>query len=257
MTPPDPLVPRARLATDDAGAVQIDQILARRRSELARLGLAARSAVRRRAAAEKRLADHLGGLEGDLVPVDLLSVVDSMIERSTRACDEALAVARRDADELVAQAVAESIDQLRRAGLDTTKVPAARRPDPGRRVSPPPSAGDLWRRVGAARVPAAVPVDGPPTGLDGDTERTAEAIVLPAAVAGEMAVLPTSSLPSPDTYAEHRTVAVATLVAHEPATGPLTDDDRSAEAFDGFWQEASRERRVRDRFLRRSTKEES
>jgi hypothetical protein len=259
VTPPDHLVPGARLAADEAGAVQIDRILARRRSELARLGLTARSALRRRDTAEARLVDHRAGYEGGAAPADLLAVVDSMIERAVRECDEALADARRGADETVARAVSESLDELRRAGLDASHVPAARRP-PHHQVVAPPSAGELWRRVGAGRVagPADLSPRDPHRGGP-DQEHHDPQPSGPSMWAPDHAVVsvPASSLPSPDSLADLQPAAIATLVADEAGTDEQTDDERSAAAFETFWQDASRDRRARGRFLRRSAKEDS
>lgn len=254
VTAADHLAPGPRLATDDAGAAQIDQILARRRSELARLALTTRSAVRRRDEAEAHLAEHRGGYDGDSVPTDLLAVVDSMIERAVRNCDEALASARRDADERVAEAVAESLDDLRRAGLDASHVPATRRPWPGHHVVAPPTAGELWRQVGAVRLahsPDPVPEG---AGRMVEADHGAPRPSRPSMQApGEHGVVPASSLPSPETFEQLQPTAVATLVADEPES----EEQQPGAAFDTFWQEADRDRRSRGRFLRRSAKEGS
>jgi hypothetical protein len=260
VTPPDHLVPGARLAADQAGAAQIDRILARRRSELARLGLAARSALRHRDTAVAHLVDHRDGYEGGDAPGDLLAVVDSMIERAVRACDEALTDARRAADETVARAIDEGHGELRHAGLDASHLPAAPRPRLEHHVVPPPSAGELWRRVGAGRL--ATPAD--PVPADPDRGRTVPqrhgahpsgpSMWAPLDVAVSV---PASSLPSPDSFTDLRPAAVVTLVANEAGAEEQTDDERSAAAFDTFWQEAGRDRRARGRFLRRGAKEDS
>lgn len=253
-------MPGARLAADEAGAAQIDRILARRRSELARLGLTARSALRRRDAAVSRLVDHRVSDEADSAPADLLAVVDSMIERAVRTCDEALAAAHLDADEMVAQAVADSLDDLHRAGLDASHAPVAAHPRPGHRVVPPPSAGELWRRVGASRATGVAD----PGHLDPDVGRSDHELHDPRLPGPSMwapddagVPVPASSLPSPDSFAGLRPAAVATLVADEGGVREQTDDERSAAAFDTFWQDAGRDRRARGRLLRRSAKEDS
>lgn len=239
-------MPGARLATDEVGAAQIDRILARRRSELARLGLSARSATRRCEQAEARLAERV---EPDGEPTDLLAVVDTMIERSVRERDAALAAARRDADETIARAVVEGVEGLRRAGVDTSRLPATRRPSTGHTLTPAPTAGDLWRRVGAAHMATAQPpLPGASPDADGFVATDA-----PSATEPHPTVLPGSSLPAPDGLEELGAVAVATLVAgaSEPVSAGAVMAGSGDAEFDSFWREASQERRVRDRFRRR------
>lgn len=253
MTSADHPALRVRLATDDAGAAEIDRIFARRRAELARLGLSARSAVRRCEAAERQLAERA---TEDGAPTDLLTVIDTMIERAVRERDDVIAAARRAADETVGRAVADSVEDLRRAGVDTSRLPAARRPASSTvRLTSAPSAGELWSRVGAPHVAA--------RRASVSLARSADEAVLPAdptaveltpdaAVTTPFATRPDSSLPAPEGLEELVPATVVTLLV-EPTddrnggTGTASEDAE----FDSFWREASQERRVRDRFRRR------
>ena len=219
VTPGDALPPVAVEATDAAGAELIEAHVARRRAELARLSLAARTARQRCDRAETDLAG-VAEVDADGVPADLLGVVDAMLEKAIAASELALASAEREASFIIDRAMADGSETVRRAGLDPA-VLRAERPSGAsvREVVPPPSAAELWRTTRPSVSPAK-PASVPPQAPD-----------------------PMPPAPGP----------VATLVRDAPATVPAPEG--RGEAFDTFWQEVPGERRVRDRILRRSPKE--
>lgn len=223
VTAGDALPPEAVEATDAAGAALVDALIGRRRAELARLSLAARTARQRCERAETELAD-VTAVDADGVPADLLGVVDAMLEKATAASELALASAEREASFLVDRAMAEGAEVVRRAGLDPNVV-TTDRPfrSTSRSVVAPPTAAELWRVTRPASVPS--PSIGSPS---------------PAPV--RPTVAPPRAGEGP----------VATLV-RDDAVAPTRAEP--SEAFDTFWQEVPGERRVRDRLLRRSPKE--
>jgi hypothetical protein len=253
VTAGDGLVPEAVQATDAAGADAIESIIGRRRSVLARLSLAARTATQRKDQAETALAAQ-PAVGSDGVPTDLLGVVDVMLEKAVEASELALEAARSEASFIVASAITESVEALRRVGLDSSALPPIRRPAGTiRSVTAPPSAAELWRDVR--------PTMASPRVVSSRPDAAGGSLTVPASAPAGPAVEPTASLVSsfgPDRTepAAVRSVmaAAATLLLDAP---PARLDDAPVDAFEDFWNEVPAERRVRDRLLRRSAKEGS
>jgi hypothetical protein len=223
VTAGDVLPPEAVEATDAAGAAVIDAFVARRRAELARLSLAARTARQRCERAETELA-ALAEADADGVPADLLAVVDAMLEKATAASALALAAAEREAAFLIDRAMADGAEVVRRAGLDPTVVMTGRPSGSApRSVVAAPTAAELWRATRRTSAPSPSVPSSPPVPPR------------PMQVAPRVGDGPVATLVRDDAVAPSRT---------EPG-----------EAFDTFWQEVPGERRVRDRLLRRSPKE--
>jgi hypothetical protein len=251
VTAGDALVPEAVQAID---AATIDAFVGRRRSELARLSLAARTATQRRERADAALA-AVPEVGADGIPSDLLTVVDAMLESAAHASEIGLEAAWSEAAVIVATAWREGAETLRRVGLDPAVLPVSTRPaEAVPRVVAPPSAAELWRDVRPAPVAPApaptsvgpAPTTGPPSG-DG---RAPE----PSAWFGVSAAAPVPATPAvPVDETVVGVPAVSTLLLDSSLPEP--DQDGSAEVYDIFWQEVSGERRVRDRLLRRSPKE--
>jgi hypothetical protein len=260
VTPGDALPPEVVEASDAAGAELIEAHVARRRAELARLSLAARTARQRCDRAETELAG-IADVDADGVPADLLGVVDAMLEKAIAASELALASAEREASFIIDRAMADGSEVLRRAGLDPSvllsdgsSVPAARS------VVAPPTAAELWRTT---RRPSPVRPALAPSGT-ATNERVAPQAPdrIPSqsrpAAPGPLAAAPFVPVFVPhERGAESTSVQAAagapTLLLDEPVATAGAGDQ--GEAFDTFWQEVPGERRVRDRILRRSPKE--
>ena len=257
------MVPEAVQATDAAGVATIESVVARRRSVLARLSLAARTATQRKDQAEKALAAQ-PEVGSDGVPTDLLGVVDVMLEKAVQASEVALDAARSEAAFIVAGAITESVEALRRVGLDPSVLPAVRRPTGTiKGVTPPPSASELWRGVRPTSAPIRVvgsdqravadPAPGPtpPSLVSAPTAPPSNGQAPGPSASFVPSVEPIRSDSSVDRSA---VASAATLLLDGP---PARLDDEPTDAFDDFWQEVPGERRVRNRFLRRSPKEGS
>ena len=261
VTAGDVVGPEVVQATDAAGEAQIDGLVARRRAQLARLTLAARTAGQRREQAEAMLAAQpTVGVDGG--PGDLLGVVDAMLEKAVRASAVALEAARGEAAFIVASATSESAEELRRVGLDASALaPVRSTPRPAVSVTLPPSAAELWHR---AREQASPPAPAPAT-VDRTTPETG-----PRFQSAVLATAMPDRRPAP--ARTDATTPVVTLVLDPPVRelevdlrdidldGAGFDDpeaDGAAHQFDVFWREADGERRVRDRLRRRSPKEDS
>jgi hypothetical protein len=257
VTSGDDIGPRFVVATDAAGVAAIDTIVARRKAIVARLTLGARMARQRLDRVEQEWASRAAGAEGvgDAVPDDLLAVVDAMLDKAVRASDGALEAARAEADAVVVAAVMSVVGEEGAAatGVDPHRLPR-QRPLVGtdHRVTPPPTAADLWRGVtGVGR--------GPAVSLVG--AMTPPATPVNHAPVSDLHALPSSSLPAPSDVGGDALdpvrddSAVGTLVLDAPSEEWLAAD--SADAFDTFWQEVRTERRVRDRLRRRGPKEDS
>lgn len=257
------MVPEAVQATDAAGVDVIESVIGRRRSVLARLSLAARTATQRRDQAEKALADQ-PRVGSDGVPTDLLGVVDVMLEKAIQASELALEAARSEAAFIVASAITESVEALRRVGLDPSVLPPVRRPAATiQSVTPPPSASQLWRGVRPSAAPIRVVGAGQSTGAGPIAAPASEHLVAapPAAPSNGHRPEPSASLPTnvepvrAEPAVDRAAVAAAaTMLLDAP---PARVDDQPADEFGEFWQEVPVERRVRDRLLRRSPKEGS
>jgi hypothetical protein len=252
VTAGDALPPEAVLATDAAGA--IDAIVGRRRAELARLSLTARTAAQRCERAEAALSAQ-PSTDPDVVPEDLLAVVDTMLRNAVRASEVGLGAARAEARHTVSVATAEAADSLHRIGIDPSVLPPARVPvAPEGHITPPPTAADLWRVASrpAPAPPAAAAGSEVPPAPPSPSPAPAPANGTPMAHVASPAAAPASSVevgidgssPSP---------SVTTLLLDTPIVEP--GEGTSAEVYDIFWQEVPGERRVRDRLLRRSPKE--
>lgn len=238
-------------ASDASGAAVIDAIVGRRRAELARLSLTARTTTQRCEKAEAALAAQPVA-DAEAVPADLLGVVDTMLANAVRASELGLDAARAEARHTVSVATAEASDSLRRLGIDPAMVLPAQPPAaPVGRITPPPSAADLWR--GASRpAPAVVPLTAAaapvPAQASAPGNGTPMATVAPGPVpAVDAPVAPLASV------VPAASPAIVTLLLDTPIAEP--GEDGSAEVYGIFWQEVPGERRVRDRLLRRSPKE--
>ena len=253
------MVPEAVPATDAEGAAAIDAVVARRRSHLARLSLAARTAQRHCEQAEADAASQSSTGAGGRGPEDLLAVVDAMLEKAVRASEVALDQARSDALLVVATAMGESAEALRREGIDPGVLSSAfRAPSGVRPVTTPPTAAELWQR---AR-PSSNPGPGRPAPMAATAPTNGHAPFDPTL---ESSLTKSSSvMPSPTGAAVTERADAAptsgTLLLDSPLTELLlTSDgpDDSAKVYDIFWQDVPGEHRVRDRLRRRSPKEDA
>ncbi len=231
--------------TDAAGEARIDAIVGRRRANLTRLTLAARTAAQRCERAEADLASEQAG-EVVGAPGDLLGVVDAMLDKAMQATEVALEAARGEAAFTIASARREGAEALRRAGLDPSSLDwAGSTPLVGPSVARPPSARELWRTTRAAVVPpvAAMPVDRP-------APPRSPSASLPRDPLSGVAVLERRRAPELD----EDVVAIAFALETMPPSVDAVDADRQ---FDAFWREADGGRRRRARLRRRSPKDDS
>jgi hypothetical protein len=189
---------------------------------------------------------------GPDVPEDLLAVVDTMLQRAVRASEVAIDAAHGEADFILATALAERADLLRRSGveprdLSVIDLDRSAGKGPRRRVSPPPAAKELWKAVGRVGRPAAVTLvpPSPPEPSADPTYGAPSMGVVPMVGGGELR-------PMADREPSATEAAVATLLLDEPHPDGVAS---SPDAFDAFWQEVTYERRVRDRLRRRNPKE--
>jgi hypothetical protein len=237
---PELLVPHASSATDVLGADAIDQIVSRRRAELARLALTLRTATSRCQKAEAELGGQgpNGGVGAG--PEDLLGVVDAMLTKAATGAAHALEQARLQAEQQVEQARDEAASTLRSAGVDPARVPlGSRRLLSSPTVGSPPTAAELWQHVGG---PAVAPVRPAPTAPSTTPGAAPSVAPPPPPPVGASAahVAPTFEAPS----------TTSTLLVEEAPVAQETD----GQVFELFWEELPAERRSRSRFGRRTAR---
>jgi hypothetical protein len=262
------LVPHASSATDAAGAAAVDVVVSRRRAELARLSLGARSACSRceKAEAQLRAVEDDRPAEGG--PSDLLAVVDTMLVKAMAAASSAIEEARREAAVRVERALEEAAGHLRAHGIDPAWVPLGRGgATREREVIAPPTAGELWRDVQgpgavmsagptpAARAEASIPSPPPPPPPMSSTSSPAAAAATHVTLGVTPNIVAPGTIPegSRDPWAEPSTAPVAQsalLVEEAPADPPA-----EGQVFELFWEQMPSDRRVRTRLRRRSTRE--
>jgi hypothetical protein len=261
-------VPHASSATDPAGAAAVDAVVSRRRAELARLSLGARSA---RSRCEKVEA-HVRAVENDRPaergPSDLLAVVDTMLTKAMAAAGSAIEQARGEAAIHVEHALEEAAGHLRTHGIDPARVPLRRGgATREREVIAPPTAGELWRDVqGPAAVVPAAPAPGaraeatipsppppPPAPPALSSPASAAATHVTVGVAPGLVAPGMTPVGWTDPWAEPATAPVAhpALLVEEATADPPME----GQVFELFWEQMPTDRRVRTRLRRRTTRE--
>jgi hypothetical protein len=225
-------------ATDAFGASTIDAVVASRRAELDRWVAILEVAHDRCALAELALAE--GGC-GD-APDDMLAVVDAMLARAMDTANHSIELARAEAAATVSEALRDAIAQLRSIGQDPAAVLRSTAAPSGvdRDLDLPPTASDLWREC-----PRAAAVES--HGQDARRVHPSGAVATSVAVASRHA---------------HRSGSPTVL---SPPAAPVPEEEATSsseaasvgEVYEMFWQEVPGQGRVRDRLLRRPTKEGS
>ncbi len=160
MTSPDLRRPSPISAIEGDDVARVEQWVARQRAELSRLLLAARSAVRRAERAEREAEEAERDAPRLPAPEGLLSVIDSMLDKSVRRADLAVEAARRHAAATVAVAHERVTEQQHALGFDphgalgpsgwtSSTIPDVARPASGR---------ELWQTVRVEALAAGRPV---------------------------------------------------------------------------------------------------
>ncbi len=269
VVPPSPI---AAVGPDQTAAV--DTWAARQRAEISRRSLALRGAE----VAARRIEDELSA-DGEVAD-ELVSVLDTMLDKSVIAAGEAVESARRRAVDIVTSEWERLAARLRAEGRDPMEVIGPNRwtapTSPG--VRAPRSAATLWTQLSADAsgrpalhlVDRARPDDrtaverhdeddthrhpsgGPPSASSPARDRTARPDQVAPPLSNPQPPSIPSRWPDPEVAAAEFPPPLDPWSAVRSTPGDLDD----ATVFDVFWGAAGNDRSVRDRLRRRPAQEQ-
>lgn len=252
-------LPHAMSATDADGADAIDVVVRRRKAEISRLTLAARTAAARCGRVEAELLSSADEGSPELGSSDLFGVVDTMLGNAMRAATAAVAQARLDAARRVGQARSEAILDLRAVGIDPARVELGAGPvGVGLTIGPPPDAARLWQRVRGPAQVAEAPHSGRPAPTSASSMPTPPPPSMVSSVSGlgAAATDPSVLAEPPSAALQPMGVGVPTATLVDAVTSiPGSEPQPEGQVFELFWEKMPSDRRVRSRLRRRVGRE--